>query len=196
MRNCGFRKRSIHFPDPLNIEAFSDKIRPAGRNRLLLRGHRRARPRGVQRTDRQPVLPGFAEEFKQSKTRILPLNKETIVMNATRSAGGRLNDFPPMAVTAGLADILASEESACTATAENGRKPRFAMRSPERRASSIRSACCAAIPITASAWTPRRRNPQFSTCEMLQRFQICNDSAFAMILADQDSGSANRGSDR
>lgn len=99
---------NIHFPDPLNIEAFSDKIRQLGGidccyGGIGVHGHV---------AFNEPIGSLFyrvsAEEFKQSKTRILPLNKETIVMNATRSAGGRLNDFPPMAVTAGLADILAS----------------------------------------------------------------------------------------
>lgn len=46
------------------------------------------------------------EEFVASRTRVVSLAPETIVMNATRAAGGAFHDFPPMAVTIGMADIL------------------------------------------------------------------------------------------
>ncbi|MFR9778401.1 hypothetical protein ACL02O_20390 [Micromonospora sp. MS34] len=48
------------------------------------------------------------DEFAGSRTRVVALAPETIVMNATRAAGGALHDFPPMAVTIGMADILAA----------------------------------------------------------------------------------------
>jgi len=99
---------NIHFPDPLNIDAYSEKIRQLGGidccyGGIGVHGHV---------AFNEPIGNLFyrvsVEEFKQSKTRVLTLNKETVVMNATRAAGGRLNDFPPMAVTVGMADILAS----------------------------------------------------------------------------------------
>jgi glucosamine-6-phosphate deaminase len=46
------------------------------------------------------------DAFAASRTRVVPLSPETIVMNATRSAGGRFADFPPMAVTVGMDVIL------------------------------------------------------------------------------------------
>lgn len=58
----------------------------------------------------EPPLSRFtqvtAEEFRTSPTRVVPLAPETVVMNATRSAGGRFADFPPMAVTIGMREIL------------------------------------------------------------------------------------------
>jgi glucosamine-6-phosphate deaminase len=49
------------------------------------------------------------EQFLASPTRVVTLAPETVVMNATRSWGGRLEDFPPMAVTVGMADILSAD---------------------------------------------------------------------------------------
>jgi glucosamine-6-phosphate deaminase len=49
------------------------------------------------------------EAFRSSLTRIVPLAAETVVMNATRWAGGNFRDFPPMAVTIGMRDILRSK---------------------------------------------------------------------------------------
>lgn len=49
-----------------------------------------------------------AEEFKDSPTRVVALAPETIVMNATRSNGGRFDDFPPLAVTVGMREILSA----------------------------------------------------------------------------------------
>jgi glucosamine-6-phosphate deaminase len=46
------------------------------------------------------------EEFKNSRTRVLALAPETIVVNAIQAAGGNLEAIPPMAVTLGLKVIL------------------------------------------------------------------------------------------
>lgn len=48
------------------------------------------------------------EEFAESKTRIVPLAPETIVMNSIRSSGGDFSNFPPLAITLGMKDILSS----------------------------------------------------------------------------------------
>ena len=48
------------------------------------------------------------ERFRQSPTRVVALAPETRVMNATRSQGGRFDDFPTMAVTIGMREILAA----------------------------------------------------------------------------------------
>ena len=47
-------------------------------------------------------------EFKNSKTRIVPLAADFIVMNSIRNTGGNPRNFPPMGVTLGMADILAA----------------------------------------------------------------------------------------
>ena len=48
------------------------------------------------------------EEFRQSRTRVLPLAPETMVMNSIRRMGGNFYTFPPMAITIGMKDILES----------------------------------------------------------------------------------------
>ena len=47
-------------------------------------------------------------EFRNSRTRVLPLAPETMVMNSIRRVGGNFYTFPPMAITIGMKDILAS----------------------------------------------------------------------------------------
>ena len=48
------------------------------------------------------------KEFRNSRTRVLPLAPETMVMNSIRRVGGNFYTFPPMAITIGMKDILAS----------------------------------------------------------------------------------------
>ncbi len=48
------------------------------------------------------------EAFRNSRTRVLPLAPETIVMNSIRRVGGNFYTFPPMAITLGMKDILES----------------------------------------------------------------------------------------
>ena len=50
------------------------------------------------------------EEFTNSKTRVVSLTPETFVINALRSAGGDLSDFPTLAVTIGMELILSSKK--------------------------------------------------------------------------------------
>jgi glucosamine-6-phosphate deaminase len=49
-----------------------------------------------------------AEEFRHSGTRLVALNAETVVMNASRALGGYLPALPPMAVTIGMREIGAA----------------------------------------------------------------------------------------
>lgn len=60
----------------------------------------------------EPPLSRFgrvsAAEFADSVTRVVPLAPETVVMNATRSAGGSFEHFPSMAVTIGMRQILSA----------------------------------------------------------------------------------------
>jgi glucosamine-6-phosphate deaminase len=46
------------------------------------------------------------DEFAGSGVRVVALTPETVVMNATRSWDGRLSDFPPLAITVGMAQVL------------------------------------------------------------------------------------------
>ena len=49
-----------------------------------------------------------ADEFRSSKTRVLALAPETLVINGVQAAGGNFEQIPPMAVTLGMKAILGS----------------------------------------------------------------------------------------
>jgi glucosamine-6-phosphate deaminase len=48
------------------------------------------------------------EQFRDSKTRIVPLAVDTLIAHAQRSLGGNVFGVPPMAVTLGMRDLLAA----------------------------------------------------------------------------------------
>jgi glucosamine-6-phosphate deaminase len=48
------------------------------------------------------------EQFRASKTRVLPASVDTIIAHAERSAGGNVFAIPPMAITLGMADLLSA----------------------------------------------------------------------------------------
>jgi glucosamine-6-phosphate deaminase len=48
------------------------------------------------------------EELRASRTRIVPVAVDTLIAHAHRSAGGNVFAIPPMAVTLGMADLLAA----------------------------------------------------------------------------------------
>lgn len=99
---------NVHFPDPLNVDGFSETIERLGGidccyGGIGFHGHVAFNEPPVRSFYEVPV-----EQFLQSKTRVLTLNMETLVMNSSRSAGGRVADFPPMAITVGMRDIIRS----------------------------------------------------------------------------------------
>jgi glucosamine-6-phosphate deaminase len=56
-----------------------------------------------------PLVPWYtvtAEEYKESKTRIIHLNDDTIVALSQRAAGGCTHLIPPMVITMGMKDLL------------------------------------------------------------------------------------------
>lgn len=46
------------------------------------------------------------EEFRESKTRVLVLNDDTLIALSQRQAGGCTQVVPPLAITIGMADLL------------------------------------------------------------------------------------------
>lgn len=61
----------------------------------------------------EPPAPGEktnAEEFTNLETRVLDIERETVVINAVYGAGGDLEAIPPKCVTIGMKEILASRE--------------------------------------------------------------------------------------
>jgi glucosamine-6-phosphate deaminase len=98
----------VHFPDPLNLDWISQRIEAVGGidtcyGGLGYHGHVAFNEPPISRW--YTITP---EQFRNSLTRIVALEPETIVMNSARSTGGNPALLPPMAVTLGMRDILSS----------------------------------------------------------------------------------------
>jgi len=94
------------FPEPNDIDAISEKIKEVGGIDTCYGG---IGCHGHVAFNEPPISRFYqvsSEEFAKSLTRIVPLAPETIVMNSTRSLGGNFSEFPPMAITLGMQDIL------------------------------------------------------------------------------------------
>lgn len=98
----------LHFPNPTHIDRISAEIEAVGGidscyGGIGIHGH--------IAFNEPPISRWFtltAADFKQSQTRLVQLAPETVVMNASRAASGNFAALPPMAVTLGMADILAA----------------------------------------------------------------------------------------
>lgn len=98
----------VHFPDPLHIDAVGQQIAQVGGidtcyGGIGIHGHIAFNEPPISRWYKVT-----AAEFKASQTRLVTLAPETVVMNASRAASGNFAALPPMAVTLGMADILAA----------------------------------------------------------------------------------------
>lgn len=100
----------LHFPDPLHIDRISEEIARVGGIDTCYGG---IGIHGHIAFNEPPISRWFTltpAEFKASKTRLVQLAPETVVMNASRAAGGNFAALPPMAVTLGMADLLAAKQ--------------------------------------------------------------------------------------
>ncbi|MGD2041755.1 MAG: glucosamine-6-phosphate isomerase, partial [Anaerolineae bacterium] len=98
----------ILFPDPRHLERISQRIAEVGGVDTCYGG---VGYHGHLAFNEPPVSRWYKltpEEFRASITRIVALAPETVVMNSIRSTGGNPAALPPLAVTLGLADILAA----------------------------------------------------------------------------------------
>lgn len=98
----------VHFPYPLDLDRTSRQIEAVGGidtcyGGIGIHGHIAFNEPPISRFYK--LTP---DEFRASLTRIVPLAPETIVMNSIRATGGNPAALPPMAVTLGMRDILAS----------------------------------------------------------------------------------------
>jgi glucosamine-6-phosphate deaminase len=98
----------IHFPDPRHLDRISRRMAEVGGADVCYGG---IGYHGHLAFNEPPISRWFKltpDEFRASVTRIVALTPETVVMNSIRSTGGNAAALPPMAVTLGLADILAA----------------------------------------------------------------------------------------
>lgn len=99
----------LHIPDPAQIDRISEEIQKVGGidscyGGVGIHGHIAFNEPPISRWFKVSV-----EEFKASKTRLVQLAPETMVMNASRGASGDFSALPPMAVTLGMADTLSAK---------------------------------------------------------------------------------------
>lgn len=119
-------ENQIFFPDPRSLDHLAKVIETIGGidtcyGGIGCHGHLAFNEPPISRFNSVTL-----EEFRKSTTRILSLAPETITMNAARSAGGNFLDFPPMAVTIGMKEILSSRRICLCA--DGGEWQRFAVR--------------------------------------------------------------------
>ncbi len=98
----------VYFPRIERIDEVSDKIAALGGidtcyGGIGIHGHVAFNEPPISRFYQVTL-----EEFRNSRTRVLPLAPETMVMNSIRRVGGNFYTFPPMAITIGMKDILES----------------------------------------------------------------------------------------
>lgn len=100
-----------HFaPHPFRIDEISGKIRELGGidacyGGIGYHGHVAFNEPPNTRWQRIPV-----EDLRESLTRVVVLGSDSIVVQSIGSAGGHAAAIPPMAVTLGMKDILASRK--------------------------------------------------------------------------------------
>ncbi|MBE3599319.1 MAG: hypothetical protein IMX02_11210 [Limnochordaceae bacterium] len=97
-----------HFPSPYDLDGMARAIDAAGGIDTVYGGigfH------GHIAYNEPPLAPWpvvSAEQFRQSTTRIVSLNVDTIIAMAQREAGGAVQLVPTMAITLGMREILAA----------------------------------------------------------------------------------------
>ncbi len=95
----------VHFPDPLRLDWIGERIEAVGGIDTCYGG---VGYHGHVAFNEAPVSRWYKitpEEFRLSRTRVVQLEPETIVMNSIRSTGGNPAAMPPMAVTLGMREI-------------------------------------------------------------------------------------------
>ena len=103
----------IIFPDPQNLDYYDNKVQEMGGIDTIWAG---IGCKGLIAFCEAPHSRYYRisqEEFKNSKTRIVELNEDTLVALSQRRFGGYYDKIPPKAVTVGMKSILSSRRIVC-----------------------------------------------------------------------------------
>ena len=103
----------IIFPDPQNLDYYDDKVAEMGGIDTIWAG---IGCKGLIAFCEAPHSRYYRisqEEFRNSKTRIVELNEDTLVALSQRRFGGYYDKIPPKAVTVGMKSILSSRRIVC-----------------------------------------------------------------------------------
>lgn len=98
-----------HFPDISRLDAMAEGMEQVGGidsvyGGIGYRGHI-----AFNEPPRSPWYRVSKEEFRNSTTRILHLNDDTLIALSQRGAGGCSDVIPPMVVTVGMRELLAAK---------------------------------------------------------------------------------------
>jgi glucosamine-6-phosphate deaminase len=105
----GVPKKQRHFPSIYDIEGMSKAIDAVGGIECTYGG---VGYRGHIAFNEPPRSPWYSisiDEFRESQTRILHLNDDTLIALSQRAAGGCSHIIPPMCITLGMRDLLAAK---------------------------------------------------------------------------------------
>ena len=97
-----------HWPDIYHIDAISEAIQEVGGidttyGGIGYRGHL-----AFNEPPQNPWYTVSSDEFRNSKTRIVPLNDDTLILTSYRAFGSCSQLMPPMAITLGMKDLLSA----------------------------------------------------------------------------------------
>jgi len=102
-------KNQRFFPSIYNIDEISNKILEVGGVDTTYGG---IGYRGLIAYNEEPRSPWYSislDEYRQSKTRIVHLNDDTLIALSQRVTGGCSHAIPPMAITLGMKDLLSAK---------------------------------------------------------------------------------------
>jgi len=102
-------EENIHFPSPFKIDELSEAIDAVGGidtcyGSIGYHGHVAFNEPHYSRW-----FEITEDQYRNSLTRVLSIAPDTVVINSIRGSGGNPSIIPPMAVTIGMKDILASK---------------------------------------------------------------------------------------
>ena len=106
--DLGFSPDRVVFPSPFRPDEISERIRAAGGVDTCFGG---IGYHGHVAFNEPPISRWYqvtTQEMRESLTRVVVLGDDSIVVQSINCAGGSCASVPPMAVTIGMRDILAS----------------------------------------------------------------------------------------
>jgi glucosamine-6-phosphate deaminase len=98
----------VVFPDPFQLDSFGEAIQRAGGVDVTFAGFGYRGHLAFNETPNTRWTYVTPEELAAGKTRIVHLLEDTMIAHSQRSTGGWTNVIPPMAITAGMADLLSA----------------------------------------------------------------------------------------
>jgi len=103
-------EENLHHPTPKNMDTYSETLDALGGADLCYGGFGYSGHIANNEPPQSRWWNLTLDDMRHSRTRILPLNDETLIAFGHRTAGGNTKAIPPMAVTIGMRDILGARK--------------------------------------------------------------------------------------